>query len=456
MEAPLVAVISFFALGANLLGGSLLLLFSPRNRDVRWFSLFQLAIIWWLLAQGVMAAWGATRLWAAIYSTAVTLLPGLFVASALLDDPNRPVRYSLYAAAAAVLMVPVGLAQMLDLFTVPAGDIIYYWIWHAGGWTFGSIALFRSNRRRRSDRPPLLDRTLVVTLMLVAPIAVALALVLGAGAFFRYAMPLVTVGIQLMIFVGVTRMRFYDIEIRASRSGELAVRAAETERLAVLGELAAAVAHEVRNPLTGVRSLAQQIAEDDLEEERRRRYADVILQEIGRVERIVSNLLGVSRRSERGGWRDETTALDGLFDDLVLLTASPARKAGVTVVADARGSTVSAPREPLAQTILNLLLNAIEHAPGGGTIELLAREEGEATAVLVRDDGPGIPVAERERIFEPFRTTGDGTGLGLSVVRRTCRELGWTVTIGDAPGNGAEFRVEIPTANPKVEEEVEP
>lgn len=452
MGAPLVAVISFFALGANLLGGALLLLFNPRNREVRWFLAFMLAILAWLLSQGVMAVWGATVFWEAVFASAVTLLPGLFVASSLLDDPNRPVRYSVYAAVASVLMVPVGLAQMLDLFSVPFGDIIYYWIWHAGGWTAGSIALFRSNRRRRSEAPPLPDRMLVVTLMLVAPIAVALAFVLGAGTFFRYAMPLVTVGIQLMIFVGVTRMRFYDIEVRASRSGELAVRAAEMERLAVLGELAAAVAHEVRNPLTGVRSLAQQIADGDADEAQRRRYADVILQETGRVERIVSNLLGVSRRVASEGWQAGPTSLAGLFDDLALLTASPARAAGATLVTDAGAITVSAPREPLAQTLLNLVLNAIKQVEEGGTVQLLAREEAGATTILVRDDGPGVPAEERERIFEPFRTTGDGTGLGLSVVRRTCREHGWTVALGDAPGGGAEFRVEIPASDAMASE----
>ncbi len=353
-------------------------------------------------------------------------------------------RYSVWAAAAAVLMIPFGLTAMLDWLRVPGGDPVY-WIWHAGGWTGGAIALFRSSRRRRKAAPPPLpDRALVVALTLVAPLAIALAFIVGAETFFRYAMPLITVGIQLMIFVGVTRMRFYDIEIRASRSGGLAVQAAETERLAVLGELAATVAHEVRNPLTGVRSLAQQIADKDVDEARRRRYAGVILEEVGRVERIVSNLLGVSRRTAPADWHEGPTDLDGLFDDLRLLTASPARKAGVTVRADPQGLTVSAPREPLAQALLNLLLNAIRHVPPGGTVELLARADGSAATILVRDDGPGVPAEERSRIFEPFRTLGDGTGLGLSVVRRICHDLGWSVTIGDAPGGGAEFRIEIP------------
>jgi signal transduction histidine kinase len=123
----------------------------------------------------------------------------------------------------------------------------------------------------------------------------------------------------------------------------------------------------------------------------------------------------------------------------------------VSLSAEAAGIALSVPKEPLAQTLLNLMVNAIRHVPEGGTVRLVARREADVTMLLVRDDGPGIPPEERDRIFEPFRSTGDGAGLGLSIVRRTCAELGWKIAIGDAPEGGAEFRIEIPRVEPEEE-----
>ena len=243
----------------------------------------------------------------------------------------------------------------------------------------------------------------------------------------------------------MARLRFYDIEVRAVRTGELAAAAAEQERLAVVGELSASLAHEIRNPLTGVRSLAQRLAEEEIPDDKRRRYASVILEEVGRVERLVANLLGIARRAPRVRDADARTPLAPLFEDLALLVAGRAEKAGVRVTADARGLTAPSAREPLAQALLNLLLNAVAHTPAGGTVSLAARDGGGRDGrSRVRDGGPGVPREQRERIWEPFHTGGGGTGLGLAVVRRVAREEGWTVEVGDAPGGGAEFRIVIP------------
>jgi signal transduction histidine kinase len=257
-------------------------------------------------------------------------------------------------------------------------------------------------------------------------------------------MPLAMVWIQALVFVGVARLRFYDIEVRASRTGEIAAAAAEQERLAVVGELAASLAHEIRNPLTGVRSLAQRLAEDDVEEAKRRRYAGVILEEVGRVERLVANLLGIARRAPRHEAGDARTPLAPLFEDLALLVGGRAEKSRIRLVAEAGAVSAPAAREPLAQALLNLLLNALAHAPEGTSVELRARETADAVEVSVRDHGPGVPAEERERIWEPFHSGSGGTGLGLAVVRRLAREHEWKVEVGDAPGGGAEFRLTLP------------
>ena len=278
----------------------------------------------------------------------------------------------------------------------------------------------------------------------IAPISL-LGGVLFGQRMWIYAMPLLVVWIQFLIFVGVVKLRFYGIEIRAARTGDLAAEAAEQGRLATVGELAASLAHEIRNPLTGVRSLAQRLAEDQVPEDRRRRYAGVILEETARVERLVSNLLDVARRAPNGVDRAARTPLEPLFADLVLLLNGRAAKAEVAIRAMGGALSAAAPREALAQALLNLLLNAIAHAPQGSAVTLTASEADDGVTIAVGDAGPGVDPADRERIWEPFFSRNGGTGLGLPIVRRLAREHGWALDAGDAPGGGAEFTLQVPT-----------
>jgi two-component system, NtrC family, sensor histidine kinase HydH len=252
------------------------------------------------------------------------------------------------------------------------------------------------------------------------------------------------VWIQLLSLVGIARLRFYDIEVRAARTGEIAAGAAEAERLAIVGELSASLAHEIRNPLTGVRSLAQRLAEEEIEDSRRRRYAGVILEEVGRVERLVTRLLELARRTSVESAPPAMVPLAPLFEDVQLLLTGRTERAGVRLHIDARGVITPVPREPLAQALLNLLLNAVAHTPRGGAVHLFASTSGEGLEIAVRDSGPGVPPRERERIWEPFHSDSGGTGLGLAVVRRLAREHGWQVAVGDSPSGGAEFRLLLP------------
>ena len=439
----LAALISFFALGANLLGIVFLLMLDPRSRALRWLALFLLDITVWLGIQGWIFGRGEIGALAPYFEASVHMLPGLFLASALVDTRGWSDARAALVVLVSVALLPISIGEIVGPVEGQSGALF---AWQLFGWLTGAALHFRD---RRATADPGAGRRMrmavLVVLMTMGPLAVVVGWFAG-GDFFSFVMPLLTVGIQILIVFGVLHLRFYDVEVRAARSGELAARAGEIERLAVVGELAATVAHEVRNPLTGVRSLAQRLAEDGIDDDRRRRYAEVIVREVSRVEAIVSNLLGVARRRATIPQAYAETPLDALFEDLALLVGGRADKAGIRVATDPRGLVAIAPREPLAQALLNLLLNAIDHSPAGGRVALLAREADADRVIVVRDQGPGVPPGERERVFEPLVSTTGGTGLGLTVVRRLAAEHGWQIELGDAPGGGAEFRIRVPTA----------
>lgn len=437
----LAALIAFLALGANLVGTVFQLLIDPRSRSFRWFALFEADIMLWLAVQGWIFGRGEVGGLGPVFEGAVHMLPGLFLASALVDVRGWSDARALGVVAISAALLPISLGSLIATGSTP----LFIFLWQASGWLTGTVLHLRDPRRRRRD-PRVRKRLRIMvtwTLMAIGPVAVVVGFIAG-GNFFAFVMPLFTVALQVLILFGIVHLRFYDIEIRAIRSGETVTRATEIERLAVVGELTASFAHEVRNPLTGVRSLAQRLEEEEITEEKRRQYAGLIVREIGRVEGIVARLLGIARRSPTSIDGRGPTALEPLFEDLRLLVASRAARAGVEVRVDAGGLSASAGPEPLAQVLLNLLLNGVAHSPEGGVVELTARSHNAGSEITVRDQGPGIPAPDRARVFEPLYSGTGGTGLGLAIVRRIADENGWSVEVGDAQGGGAEFRVEVP------------
>jgi signal transduction histidine kinase len=435
------ALIAFLALGANLVGTVFQLLIDPRNRSVRWFALFEADIMLWLGLQGWMFGRDEIGGLGPLYEGAVHMLPGLFVASTLVDVRGWSDARAFGVVALSAALLPVSVGDLIRTESMP----LLLFLWQTSGWLIGTVLHLRHPMRHgRDPRVSKRLRTVVAwTLMAIGPLAVVVGFLTG-GNFFVFVMPLLTVALQILLLFGIVHLRFYDIEIRAMRSGDTATRTTELERLAVVGELTASFAHEVRNPLTGVRSLAQRLEEEEISEEKRRQYAGLIVREIGRVEGIVTRLLGVARRGASSSDGRGPTALEPLFEDLRLLVASRASTAGVEVRIDAAGLSASTGREPLAQVLLNLLLNGVAHSPRGGVVALTARSGGAGIEIAVRDQGPGVPASERARVFEPLFSGTGGTGLGLAIVRRIAQVHGWSVAVGDAPGGGAEFKVGVP------------
>lgn len=220
------------------------------------------------------------------------------------------------------------------------------------------------------------------------------------------------------------------------------------ERLAAVGQLAAGVAHEIRNPLTAIRSTVQYLQHSFPAGEPRRELVAELLGEVDRINSTVGGLLSLSRAGEL---RPVPFDLCEPLRGVVALLAARAEEQGVTIAA-------SLPPEPLAvrgdpgqlkQVFLNLVLNAVQAIPGGGEVRV---EAGEGPApgwaqVKILDDGPGIPEAELRRIFDPFYTTkSEGTGLGLAICHGIVEQHQGEIQIESVEGTGTTVTVRLPAA----------
>jgi two-component system, NtrC family, sensor histidine kinase HydH len=228
---------------------------------------------------------------------------------------------------------------------------------------------------------------------------------------------------------------------------DLNARLAGAERFAALGRLAAQVAHEIRNPIGAMRLKAENALAGDAD---RRHHALVaILSQIQRVEGQLTGLLALTQpvRIEMHPVR-----LEALLAERLELHRDAAVRAGVSL-ALADGSDMDAldmvdsaclDAEQIARAVDNLVLNAVRHTPAGGHVTLLARRLRDTLRIEVADDGPGVPLGDRERIFEPFVTGHPaGSGLGLAVVREIAAAHGGRAFL-DARDHGACFVIEIP------------
>lgn len=227
---------------------------------------------------------------------------------------------------------------------------------------------------------------------------------------------------------------------------QLERRIAQSERLAALGRMAATIAHEVKNPLSAIKSIAQVMRED---EQLKREYArdlDLIVGETDRLSRSVTQMLSFARAAP---YADAPRRADELIQSLAQLFQkdAAARKVSLRTETDALdfeldGATAAALRDALS----NLLLNAIQATPAGGRVTLAARAEGRTLNLSVTDSGAGVPPEHRERIWEPFFTTRQrGTGLGLAIVRKRVEDVGGEARLADSKnGEGARFEFSVP------------
>ena len=237
-------------------------------------------------------------------------------------------------------------------------------------------------------------------------------------------------------------------------------RMKERDRLAALGQMAAGLAHEIRNPLGSIKGAAQYLQPGPTTENGRDgtregtgEFLDIIIEEVNRLNKIVSQFLDYAR-PYRGEQRQLEVA-DVLRKTLALITKEAEEHGRVEIAAEFsdRMPPVRADAEQLLQVFLNLSLNAVQAMPHGGKLWIAtalrrATRRGAAAAFLeirFRDTGVGIPPGDLKNLFIPFFTTKDkGTGLGLPISQRIIENHGGTIEVRSQPGEGATFTVLLP------------
>lgn len=236
------------------------------------------------------------------------------------------------------------------------------------------------------------------------------------------------------IFKVVERLRQRELEVLRN------------EQLAALGQLAAGMAHELRNPLMPMKMLVQSALERGDDAQLRGRQLSVLSEEITRLETSIQMFLDFARPPTL---EVAPVGLVAATEQTLALVEGRGRRLGVELVFDRppQECWMMGDATQLRQVELNLLLNALDELPQGGTIELalIAETTSRSWRLTVRDTGRGFEPEALERVFEPFATDKEtGTGLGLTICRRIVRAHGGEIHAGNAPAGGALFTIRLP------------
>lgn len=243
-------------------------------------------------------------------------------------------------------------------------------------------------------------------------------------------------GLHMTIFRNITEKREMEDQLRKS------------DTLTVVGELAAGIAHEIRNPMTALKGFIQ-LLQNSMENDQYAMYFDVITSELKRIESIITEFLVLAKPQAISYQRKSVTVIMKETLDLLSAQASLDNVQFVTSIEDELPQIYCEPNQ-LKQVFINILKNAIEVMPKGGTVSVgLSRVEGDQVLISIMDEGIGIPEDKLKKLGEPFYTTKDrGTGLGLMVSYKIVEEHNGTIEVNSEIGKGTTFHIRLPIGKP--------
>ncbi|MEW6584742.1 MAG: PAS domain S-box protein [Nitrospirota bacterium] len=240
-------------------------------------------------------------------------------------------------------------------------------------------------------------------------------------------------------FIGTVNVMSDITELKTLRE-----RVIRTERMAALGEVAARVAHEIRNPLVSLGGFARRLErrlDGNLKE-----YADIIAKEVGRLEGILSEILSFVKETRVV---KEVVNPDKIIDDVIVLVKPDLDEKSVRLVRESGHSEdIYVDPNRMREALLNIVRNAIQAVDNNGTISVKTYAKDDGCVFEISDNGGGISEADIPFIFDPFFTTKkSGTGLGLTITHRIAEEHRGSIQVESRPGAGTTFRVFIPYAD---------
>jgi signal transduction histidine kinase len=249
-------------------------------------------------------------------------------------------------------------------------------------------------------------------------------------------------------------MKFNEMVNSLKMKAEIERKLIQAERLSALGNLAAGVAHEIGNPLNGIKLTISHLkdisSERQLDNASFHKYADTILSEVNRLDKIVKDFLMLAKERELSLREYE---IDRLLMETVDLIHKEAQKRGVNIRTHIGDMTQTPRIDPqlLKSAILNILINAMEASGENGTIDVRLAESDGTIVLNVVDGGKGISEEIVDRVFEPyFSTKSVGTGLGLPLTKTIIEKHGGEISLESKDGQGTTVTVTIPIESEKV------
>ncbi|RKY58896.1 MAG: hypothetical protein DRP95_05540, partial [Candidatus Latescibacterota bacterium] len=269
-----------------------------------------------------------------------------------------------------------------------------------------------------------------------------------------FLIALISVFIAVVVSLAVSDLLIKALKHRDEKLEEKQRQITQSEKLAALGQVAAGVAHEIRNPLAsikvGIHSIQKEIGEKlDLNDEIREDI-EIIKKDIDRIASIIARFLSFARPAEPNY---EPINVNSILTQTISLVRTKMKEQGIQLKLSLSEDLppLMGDREQLKQVFLNIILNAIQAMPNGGKIEISTGLGDGIVQVKISDTGCGIPKDLKERIFDPFFTTkDDGTGLGLSIAQGIVERHRGKIEVVSEEGKGSTFIVSLPLKEVKA------